>query len=863
MDFQQFKSFSERWTDLTDQQNEYVVKIKTAIQIFVEKENEIAINRGIYDCSVSLKAILNEISVNKTGDIPHIMVALGYSLDTSPDSPEQLGLIIRQCVDDLVREQSLLYVYDKQRVRSRIAELVRYFSYLKQRMDEDYSQSPGLTHMVKLHIRSRKTPKRNIKLRQALIDVASVKNQVIIDESLRPIITDNAAYEKAFTDLRQMLTFYFQKNHAEIYLSSFQTEGFRQLFRSAISRDFKSTQKSFIIQSSTGSGKTETFLVPILLYTLMTIQKKGTKALLIYPRIDLCNDQLQRLVRLVYEYNNLVDSSHRIKIGIDHSGTKSITIPCPCTGCNGHISFGDDNPNHLCDCDPSHNLSFILQNRQAADIIITTPDSLHRRLMDKYGKRGIWDNKRIWPKFIVFDEAHIYTNQNGMHVANIIRRLRHKIKAKSSTEPIFIASSATIGSPTKFARQLFSTDEVSIIRPDDTDLEEKGREYVVFIKATYPRRITIRVPDTRQRGGRPRNRTQVPDADIHSLETERVTIATNLSAMIQIAFCFYHAILKANGKDRIIGFVDSIDVIKRLGDKLCDAEGNRQLYRLRTPDHKLGTSHNPQCPHVPCCNLPPNPYTNRCQPYLDGECWWVMGQEDSNPMNINMHKSGMTCDCRNARVQTDDWDMMITTSALEVGFDHPSVIGTFQYMAPMNIPGFVQRIGRGGRSPSDMPVSVVVLGTRPLDNFYFHHTILLTNPGTDKLEIPLDPDNRYVMSMHVVSFIYDYISTISTTEEDVQTNYYELDLKQTLSIMKDNRENLLDQISRTFEISLYDAGEIVDSFADYLNLWLEKVDLDGDNSPLIEKVRYVKNTKTVDQIQTDILQTIVRMGGSL
>lgn len=862
MDFEQFKTFSKLWVELTDQQNEYIEKIKTSIQIFVEKENESAINRGIYDCTVSLQSILREISENKSGEIPHILVALGYSLDDSPFSSEKTSLIIRQCVDDLVHEQNLLYVYDKQRVRSRISELVRYFSYLKQRMDEDYSQSPGLAQMVKLHIRSRKTPKRNIKLRLALIEVGSVINQVKIEEALQPIIASNLVYEKAFADLRQMLQFYFQKDPAEIYLSSFQTKGFKELFRSAISRDFKSTQKSFIIQSSTGSGKTETFLLPILLYTLLTIQKKGTKALLIYPRIDLCNDQLQRLVRLVYEYNISADNSHRIKIGIDHSGTKSIMIPCPHTGCNGHIAFSDDNPDHLCDCDPSHSLSFILQNRQAADIIITTPDSLHRRLMDKYGKRGIWDNKRIWPKFIVFDEAHIYTNQNGMHVSNIIRRLRHKIKAKSSTEPIFIASSATIGSPTKFAQKLFSTEDVSVIRPDDGDLEEMGREYVVFIKATYPRRITIRAQNTWQRGGN-RNKVQGPGANIPPQQIPRVTIATNLSAMIQIAFCFYHAMLKVNGKDRIIGFVDSIDVIKRLGDKLCDAEGTRQLFRMRIPDQKLGTSNNSQCPHVPCGTLPPNPYTNPCQTYLDGECWWVMEQGDCRPMNINMHKSGLTCDCRNARVQTDAWDLMITTSALEVGFDHPSVIGTFQYMAPMNIPGFVQRIGRGGRSPSDMPVSVVVLGSRPLDNFYFHHTILLTNPGTDKLEIPLDPDNRYIMSMHIVSFIYDYISTFATTEEEVKKNYYDLDIQQTISLIDDRRSHLLDQISRTFEISPQDAREIVDSFTDYLKLWLEKVDLDGDNAPLIEKIRFVKDKKTVDQIQTDILQTIVRMGGSL
>ena len=167
--------------------------------------------------------------------------------------------------------------------------------------------------------------------------------------------------------------------------------------------------------------------------------------------------------------------------------------------------------------------------------------------------------------------------------------------------------------------------------------------------------------------------------------------------MIQTAFCFFHTMLKTSEKNRIIGFVDSIDIIKRLGEKLCDAERNRLLYQLRTPDARLETSRNHQCPHVECRSLPPNPYTNRCQTYLDGECWWVMQETDDRPMNIQIHKSGTTQDCAGGQMESEEWDMMITTSALEVGFDHPSIIGTFQYMAPMNIPGFIQRIGRGGR----------------------------------------------------------------------------------------------------------------------------------------------------------------------
>ncbi|TKX51949.1 hypothetical protein EXE42_17475, partial [Halorubrum sp. SP3] len=103
----------------------------------------------------------------------------------------------------------------------------------------------------------------------------------------------------------------------------------------------------------------------------------------------------------------------------------------------------------------------------------------------------------------------------------------------------------------------------------------------------------------------------------------------------------------------------------------------------------------------------------------------------------------------------DEWDMMVTTSALEVGFDHPSIIGTFQYRAPMNIPGFVQRKGRGGRDPGDQPISVVVLGTFPEDSFYFHHEELLSNPSDEYLKISLDEDNEFVRTQHVVSAIFD------------------------------------------------------------------------------------------------------------
>lgn len=475
-----------------------------------------------------------------------------------------------------------------------------------------------------------------------------------------------------------------------------------------------------------------------------------------------------------------------------------------------------------------------------ADIIITTPDSLHRRLMDREGKNNIW-NKQILPKYIVFDEAHIYTGQSGMHVANLVRRLRHKIRHSGGSEPIFIASSATIGKSKEFCCKLFSTDDANIICPEETELEEIGREYIVFVKATHPRKILLN-PDAAQE------------------EQTSYTIATNLSAMIQTAFCFFHTMMKTSEKNRVIGFVDSIDIIKRLGEKLCDAEQKRRLYQLRTPDARLETSRNPQCPHLECRSLPPNPYINRCQTYVDGECWWVMQETDDRPMNIQIHKSGTTQDCAGRPSDSDEWDMMITTSSLEVGFDHPSIIGTFQYMAPMNIPGFIQRIGRGGRSPADMPIAVVVLGSRPIDCFYFHHTSILTNPNDSKLEIPLDPENRYIKAMHITSFTYDYISTRYAIDVLDQV-YYQVDIEETLNLIEQSEENLLADICKTFNLPYEVAKDEIQQIKQYFVSCSKPLLAEDPTSKYCNMVRFRKNKTNVDEIVKSLHRIVYDLDG--
>lgn len=834
VDFVHIETLQKQWEQncSSDTARDSKEGLKYQIIKYVESRNSDDINQGNYDCFVSIKDIIEHLIKNHNSSI----ASLFLHLHGSPATPslETVNWIISTCIQEHVDDHYLLYVYDKQRVRSRIAELVRYLSYLKQRFEKDYTASPGLTHMVKLDVKCRLRPRRNTPLIQAIRTIATLKNTTQIDENIRLFLQNNL--RESLISFQSMVENRFDKRHTDIELSSFQLRGFQTLFQSAISKDFSSESRSYIIQSSTGSGKTEAFLFPVLLYSLLTREKRGTKAILVYPRIDLCNDQLQRLIEYVFAVNSTI--SHKIKIGIHHGKVGDLSLKCPHKGCNG--SLQESQNDYVCCNDETHIVNFVVKKNVTADIIITTPDSFHRRLMDREGKNNIW-TKQMLPKYVIFDEAHIYTNQSGMHVANIARRLRHKIRNSGGSEPIFVASSATVGKPEEFCSKLFSTESAEIISPSEAELEEMGREYIIFVKATHPRKILLN-----------------PEAS----EEERTnyTIATNLSTMIQTAFCFFHTMLKTTEKNRIIGFVDSIDIIKRLGEKLCDAERNRLLYQLRTPDARLKTSLNHQCPHVECRSLPPNPYINRCQTYLDGECWWVMKETENHPMNIQIHKSGTTHNCGGDLVESDEWDMMITTSALEVGFDHPGIIGTFQYMAPMNIPGFIQRIGRGGRSPADMPIAVVVLGSRPIDNFYFHHTSLLTNPNDTKLEIPLDPENRYIKSMHITSFIYDYIST-RYTSDDLNAAYYQVDTEETLNLIEQTEKNLLIDICQTFNVQYDVAKEELQEIKRYFASCSKPLRVEDPQSKYYSMIRYQKNETTIDDIIEQLRRVAYQLEG--
>lgn len=204
--------------------------------------------------------------------------------------------------------------------------------------------------------------------------------------------------------------------------------------------------RNVVVATGTGSGKTESFLLPIL-DTLMREQDAGTlgpgvRALLLYPMNALANDQLKRLRLLL---------AHRPEITFGR-----YTGDTPYTDREARETFNSLNPG-----EPllgNEMLSREVMRDAPPHILLTNYAMLEYLLLRPQDMELFESGSETW-KFVVVDEAHVYDGTQGAEIAMLLRRLKERVAPRGRLQ--CIATSATVGgesSPravTDFASQLF------------------------------------------------------------------------------------------------------------------------------------------------------------------------------------------------------------------------------------------------------------------------------------------------------------------------------------------------------------------------------------------------------------------------
>ena len=188
--------------------------------------------------------------------------------------------------------------------------------------------------------------------------------------------------------------------------------------------------KHVVITTSTASGKTLSFLLPVVQEIL---KKPLTRAIFIYPTKALAADQY-RAIRPFLEYFG----ENRIVAGV----------------------YDGDTP-----------VAERTRIRQSANIILTNPEMVNGAFLPNHSKYG-FDFLFSNLKYIVIDELHTYRGAFGSHLANVFRRLS-RVCRYYHTDPQFLCSSATIANPVELAAEICGK-QFELVDKDGSPAAERG-----------------------------------------------------------------------------------------------------------------------------------------------------------------------------------------------------------------------------------------------------------------------------------------------------------------------------------------------------------------------------------------------------
>lgn len=214
----------------------------------------------------------------------------------------------------------------------------------------------------------------------------------------------------------------------------------------AFKRLSSDTPQPTLVATGTGSGKTESFMYPILDYCHKNSDKQGIKAIIIYPMNALATDQAKRFAKTVFGSDSLKD----LRVGL-------------------FVGDKEDSP----------------RTDMSRDYVITDKDTLRRNppdiLLTNYKMLDFLlmrpKDQELWKynidtgvlKYLAVDEIHTFDGAQGTDLASLLRRLRAKINIQKGSLAC-VGTSATLGNGgteaiREFATTVFSEvfDETSVV----------------------------------------------------------------------------------------------------------------------------------------------------------------------------------------------------------------------------------------------------------------------------------------------------------------------------------------------------------------------------------------------------------------
>ncbi len=339
-------------------------------------------------------------------------------------------------------------------VRSRIAELTRLLAWNRER----FGLAPASAH-VGYELQARFRPRRV----PGGVDQAISRLTGCAQQGQFARAADSTALAQAI----EIVGKGFQRSCGYDTLAAFQERAWESVLDSLFNPG--STRLATMVTAGVSSGKTYSFALPImtvLVYRALLNQGGTNRALVVYPRTSLVEDQYHAFSRLIDGINEELTSR----------GLQVITgRPALDAGQMLGASIGLTGPGSLAEVLPE-------VARRKTELILTTSESLKNRMIDCRALKTYFGGVEI----VVFDEIHLMEGLSGCQGIYLVRRLRQLLRTLRSDvafEPAWVGASATVAEPIEHcARALsLSVAQVHQIAPDSTELERFATFHHVFV----------------------------------------------------------------------------------------------------------------------------------------------------------------------------------------------------------------------------------------------------------------------------------------------------------------------------------------------------------------------------------------------